>query len=246
MAKAKNLLTLNQREAKLGNSINTWALKMGKTETAPAKSIQIETSISRKELCSILREPLAGESFFNDKAGLAEPLYGGKIDWISIVGEFKDSELRLFVGIDLAEIALLPVTLDTLKFRPLTGGRSTLKFSAQYQPTEGDDLRELERWLAHDVKIAAVIGKIVELAASQPELALNDSSDAVPLSIGEQQANALLDSTPLSDEEIAQARALVKKRVRPSRSKAAREARAAAKSAANKTRDLDGDQHATH
>jgi hypothetical protein len=177
----KNLLTLDQREAKLGNSINTWALKMGKTDTAPAKSIQVSTTISRAELCSLLREPLAGESFFNDKAGLAEPLYATKIGAIAISGDFTDSELRIYVGIDMKQITLDPVTLTGLKFVPLTGGRSTLKFQAQYKPQESDDLRELERWLDHDCKIEALVGKVIKIAQAQPELPMQH--DAPPATV---------------------------------------------------------------
>jgi hypothetical protein len=242
MAKQKNLLNLDQREAKLGNSINTWALKMGKTETAPAKSIQFTTSISRKEFCSLLREPLAGESFFNDRAGLSEPLYAGKIAPIKIIGDFKDSRIQIFVGIDLYEIELDPVTLTNLECQPLTGGRLTLKFSAQYQPLEQDDLRELERWLAHDVKIAVIVGKVIELGEKQPELALNDSSDTPPAEpigtpeeerekarerqIGIDQAAALANSSALDADaaigdgkttaELVAAKAKGKRKAKPS------------------------------
>lgn len=177
MTKKKNLLQLDQREAKLGSNISTTTLMLGPNDTTPLKSFSLTTTISKAELCSFLREPLAGESFFNMKAGLAEPLYAQKIAAIQILGAFEQCALQIFVGIDLKEILLEPVTLKSLIVEPLTGGRSTLKCQVQYRPNEADDLRELERWLTHDVKAALTVGKVPSIEQKQPELPMNDASD---------------------------------------------------------------------
>jgi hypothetical protein len=150
---------------------------LGPNDTTPLKSFSLTTTISKAELCSFLREPLAGESFFNMKGGLAEPLYSQKIAALQIIGAFEDCALQIFVGIDLKEIVLEPVTLKSLIVEPLTGGRSTFKCQVQYRPSESDDLRELERWLTHDVKAAVTVGKVPSIEQKQPELPMNDASD---------------------------------------------------------------------
>lgn len=178
--KPKQLLFLDQREAKLGAAINTWALNLGAGgETAPAKGIPLTTSISRGELCSWLREPLAAESFFKtNAAGLAIPLWSGKVaPEIHFEGDFPDSALTIYAGINLIDIVLKPVTIKSVVAVPLDGGRLTVKFMAHYRPEENDDLRELERWLKHDVKIELTLGAIEDIDNKQPELPMNDSSD---------------------------------------------------------------------
>ena len=239
--KTADALVLDQRDAKLGNSLATWALHMGKDERVPCKALTIKTTISRKELCSVLREELAATAFFNERAdGFSVPLFGKKIGPIKIVGEFVECSVDIFVGIDLRQIALAPVTIGSATFQPVDGGRSELKFTVQFRPEDHDaaDVAELEHWLDQDVKLVAAFGKIEAVQERQPELPLNDATDApnphdepdadVPRETVEEQAAsdrkvlAEFDAGNISSKEAAQ-------QLKPDRNARRRAARAAAK-----------------
>lgn len=172
------MLTLERRDGTIGNSIQTRGEEHGE-ETLPAKDIPLTTMISRTELGQLLREPLAGESFFNDHAGFAEPLYGGKIAPIKIMGKFENSTVVITVGIDETEIRLVKATLASLSFDPTAGGMSLLKLQVQYHPQDSDNVALLEKWLNHECKVQIEIGHLAKPKKDdQPQLPLGDPTDA--------------------------------------------------------------------
>lgn len=203
------MLKLERRDGTIGNAIQTRGEEHG-DETLPAKDIPLTIMVSRPELGQILREPLAGESFFNVTADFAEPLYGGKIAPIKILGKFEDSTVVITVGIDETEIRLTKATLASMSFDPTAGGMSILKLQVQYHPQDSDNVQLLEKWLNHDCKIEIEIGQLAKpKKTDQQQLPLGDpteASDDAPESLGdaidedeaEQQAAELLaaDKTP--------------------------------------------------
>lgn len=179
------MLTLERRDGKIGNAIQTRGEEHG-DETLPAKDIPLTTMISRTELSQLLREPLACESFFNDHAGFAEPLYGGKIAPIKILGKFENSTVVITVGIDETEIRLAKATLASLVFDPMAGGMTSLKLSVQYHPQDSDNVALLEKWLNHECKVQVEIGQLAKPKKDdQPQLPLGDPSDDEPGSLND-------------------------------------------------------------
>ena len=171
------MVKLERRDGTIGNSIQTRGEEHGE-ETLPAKDIPLTLMISRGELGEILREPLAGESFFNETAGFAEPLYGGKIAPIKILGKFENSTVVITVGIDETEIRLAKATLASLTFDPTTGGMSSLKLQVQYHPQDSDNVALLEKWLNHECKIEIEIGQLAKpKKEDQQQLPLGDPSE---------------------------------------------------------------------
>ncbi len=132
------------------------------------------------------------------------------------------------------------MTISSVTFQPVDGGRSEIKFSAQFRPEDHDaaDITSLEHWLDRDVKIAAAFGQIEAVQEAQPDLPLNDTSDQpnphdepdadVPRETVEEQAAsdrevlARFDAGEISSREAAQ-------QLKPDRNARRRAARAAAK-----------------
>lgn len=205
-----HVLTLTQRVAKIGNSINTWALKVG-VERLPCKQLQITTSIDEDELSKLLRTVRASDYFFiTAQSKLREPRWKDLIaSPFKLEVQYASSFVSLFVGIDRRIIPIVDCTLVGISFNPLDGGRSALKLGAQYRPADDSHTAELDNWLDQEVTIAIEFGK-VELAKAenpQQQLPMNDEAKTD----GEVQAEALAKSTRAKPGEG--------KRKRPSRAK---------------------------
>lgn len=207
-------LKLDRREATLGTSINTWGLVMGKSEERePAKSIKLTTSISRAELCSLLRREDAGDLFFQKNAqGIASPKLKGIVSSpFSVDGEFSKSLVSLYVGIQLEEIAISEAKLTKLHFDPLDGGRSALELSVQWQPND-QDYRKLEHWLGREVKIEIAFGTVEDADQKQQQLPMSGddapatAADAIAKDDAEQSAAEGKIGTPEQERKKARKR----------------------------------------
>lgn len=216
------MLKLDRRDGKIGTSINTRG-EMHGDETIPAKDIPFTLMISRQELATLLREPLAGESLFNERAGFAEPLFGGKISPIKLIGKFENSTIVVTVGIDETEIQLENVTLASLSVDPQAGGMTLLKLQAQYHPQDSDNVALLEKWLNHECKLQIDIGKLAKPKKDdQQQLPLGDPSDGDDGDLTVYQDADSLASALEQDDEDQKAAELLAQQKPKSRRKARR------------------------
>lgn len=174
------MLKLDSRSCKIGPSINSRTEKHG-DEDIPAMDIPLSAiPLSKDELNALLGEPLAWNSFYNErKDGFAEPLLKG-IKPIGLEAKYEGAEVTLRLGLNLLEVELLDVKLTKLKLEPTAGGATSLSLTVQCLLE--DHAKALYSWMNHDASVEIMTGDPVEAEKSeQPELPLNTfEGDAPP------------------------------------------------------------------
>lgn len=229
------MLKFKRREVTITN-INLRTEMHGETPT-PAVDISVRFLIDRAEFNGVMRRDKADADFFTRELGsdLYEPKYGGIVSGIPVQGKFEKSRAKFYVGVNLADVLLENATVKTLELDPQTGGMSVMTCKISVLQDAGT--KQLQDFMNTPQKFDLAIGKLVEKpGGKQGELpmgegspknaqeAADDDTDAIAADGGETPSGAEIESG--GDQETATAK---KKRVRPSRSKAAIAARKAGK-----------------
>lgn len=208
-------------EIQIGGSINVRTEKHG-DENVSAMDIPCAMLIKRKELNQLMREETTDALLFKSQnEGHYEPVFGGKIGPIPVLGKFKKSKVALKCGVNEQEITFEDCVLSKLKIDPQIGGMTLLKFTVQAKLT--DDTNPIFHFANSSQPGQVNTGKFQEEKADdQPELPLgeNPPGDQVPLGGGilpeitDDEAAGIAQAAALENSKPAKA-----KRVRPSRAK---------------------------
>lgn len=222
-------------EAAIGGSINTRTELHGEDHVM-AMDIPVQLLIKRNVLCKLLREDLAVQSLFNEKKpGHFEPLFGGKIGWIPLVGKYKESSVTFTCGVDEKKIEFENCSISKLKIDPQIGGMTAVKLTVQTEMNEvGKDLFD---FAGGNWPVEIKLGKLADVSKEdQMELPMggpvdDESRDANLAAAIKKDEDEQEEAEHGKMEEAATGKASgsKKKRIRPSRSKTAIAERQASK-----------------
>lgn len=188
-------------------------------EKIPACDIPLTLLITRDQLNSLCGGAFASELLFNTKPGTDFPEPACP-QWNAISFKVKFVKCKLTLWLGLADLKLgTSGKFSGVSIEPQAGGMSILNLKMQCEWQSG--MEAMFDWMSKEVSCSLTFGEVEEIAKEQMQLPMTaDANGADPQpaeepTIGELQAEALEAST-----EIAE-----KKRIRPSRSKAAIEQR---------------------
>lgn len=204
-------------EIQIGGSINVRTEKHGE-ENVSAMDIPCAMLIKRKELNSLMREESADALLFKSQnEGHYEPVFGGKIGPIPVLGKFKKSKVALKCGVNEQEITFDDCALSKLKIDPQIGGMTLLKFTIQAKLT--DDTNLIFHFANTSQAGQVNTGKFQEEKSDdQPDLPLGEpgaaAGEGILPEISEDEAAGIAQASALDNSKPAKA-----KRVRPSRAK---------------------------
>lgn len=231
------MLKFKRREVTITN-INLRTEMHGETPT-PAVAISVRFLIDRAEFNGVMRRDKADADFFTRELGsdLYEPKYGGIVSGIPVQGKFEKSRAKFYVGVNLADILLENATVKTLELDPQTGGMSVMTCKISVLQDQGR--KQLQDFMGTPQKFDLSIGKLVEKpAGKQGELPMGEGSPKNAMEAADDDTDAIAADDPDAPIDVEMADGTkatlsrageAKKRVRPSRSKAAIAARKAAK-----------------
>lgn len=228
-------------ECEIGGSINVRTEKHG-DENVTAMDIPFSILIKGKTLIKLLREDLAITALFNEKEpGHFEPLFGGKIGMIPLLGKFPDSQASFKCGVNEIPIDFDNCTVAKIKFDPQIGGMTLIKGMIQTEMHESQ--KAIFDFAGSSWPAVIKLGKLKDVAKEdQMNLPMGppaDGGDADDAPSGALDEALAKDDAEQKTAEAQPGYKVTKnaktpaepkaKRERPSRSKAAKAARAAAK-----------------
>lgn len=206
-------------EIQIGGSINVRTEKHG-DENVSAMDIPCAMLIKRKELNQLMREEIADALLFKSQnEGHYEPVFGGKIGPIPVLGKFKKSKVALKCGVNEQEITFEDCVLSKLKIDPQIGGMTLLKFTVQAKLT--DDTNPIFHFANSSQPGQVNTGKFQEEKSDdQPDLPLGEpEGDQVPLDAGELTRDDAAAGQAQADALENSTEAKKQRKARPSRAK---------------------------
>jgi len=217
-------------EVQIKGSVNVRTEKHG-DENHTFMDIKCSTLVKREQLKKLTREELIVQALFNEPSqGHFEPLLGGKIGPIPLLGKFEKVPVSFVCGVNDEEIEFETTTICKMSIDPQIGGITLFKFTVQTEINGGG--KKLFDYAGTSQKFDMKLGKLSITKEDQMELPMGDGDgkneaasdarleDAIAKDDQEQQAA----ENGADDPEQAGGKP---KRVRASRSKPAVAARKA-------------------
>jgi hypothetical protein len=169
------MLHLNDREAKLGTSINSRAEMHGDQEV-PAFDIPLSgIPLEESELNTLLQDESATESLYIPPNGngrtMTEPRFKGLAP-LKLKDKIENAEVLIWIGMAKEPLTLHACNLAKVTLEPKTGGTTLMSCQVQCTPTIDKSVMRLFDHLGSDVNVQIVVdgfGEQKDLLDEQPE-----------------------------------------------------------------------------
>lgn len=180
------MIKLPKRDCMLPNQIPTRNEHHG-DKLHQAMDVILTLAIDRGEFDSIMRRADAHRCFMVQNGDRWEPYFGGVIKPIKLLGEFKDSRVTFFCGVQLTKIEMLKSTIEFRELEAMDGGIFSCKLMASALQT--DEMKSLYDFMGTGQKVAISVGKLVEVERKdQGELPLDGAQPAESAAIASPEA----------------------------------------------------------
>ncbi len=173
------MITITDRPARLGSSINTRTEKHG-DEDIPSADIPITgIMLSAEELNSLLGDPHASRALFNNDKGVKRPMFRC-FKPFRLTEKFEGARVSLALSVlndNGVVVEIKDCKLAKIDLEPCEGGLTAMSLQIQSVPTEAQ-IGELFGHLNREISIEIADGKRVEKSGGkQAELPMNHDQD---------------------------------------------------------------------
>jgi hypothetical protein len=145
----------------LGVYLNTPTQKSGPDERVPAKVIALKNIMLGKDLLNeLLGDKHAWDALYIEKKGSpSEPIFADRLGSLSVLGVFKESNVKLSFGLKPYEVEFSDAKLKGLKLDRTSGGNTALSLKIVcLKSNVSGDLARLDEFLSQPASASLVIG----------------------------------------------------------------------------------------
>lgn len=150
------MLTITERPATLGSSINTRVEKHGDNDVTALDIPLSGISLAAAELNALLLEPGAHDALFERNGSGFDPRIAA-LGTLRLKNKIEGANVSIHVGLGKDSLELVDCKLARVQLDPQPGGRTDLSVQVQCTPTIDKHVTKLLEHLGADVEVEIVV-----------------------------------------------------------------------------------------